>query len=73
MTADDEVIESFKNAWRALCRQYDEYPDENIRNELNFLGKIIRKVDAEIKNEKAKNKEGQISIEEFLEFFKEEM
>ena len=72
MTAD-EVIESFKNAWRALCREYDEYPNESIRNELNFLGKIIRKVDAEIKNEKAKNKEGQISIEEFLEFFKEEM
>lgn len=45
---DLEVVESFNNAWRSLCKQYDKYPDESTRQALNMLSKIIGIVQSEV-------------------------
>lgn len=45
----EEVIESFRNSWRALCKQYDNYPDESTRQALNLISKIIREVEDKVK------------------------
>lgn len=52
---DLEVIESFNNAWRSLCKQYDKHPNETTRQALNMLSKIIGIVKSEIEenNDKA--------------------
>lgn len=42
---DYQVIESFNNAWRALCKRYREYPDAGTQQALNMLGRIIAKVE----------------------------
>lgn len=65
---DKEVIESFDNAWRALARQYKEYPDEGIRCGLNMLAKIIGEVKSEVEES---HKERQITIEEWIAMLQE--
>lgn len=66
---DEDAIESFNNAWRALCKQYNDYPEEHVQIALNMLSKIIDKVETRFNNKK--KKEGQISIEEWINWFKE--
>lgn len=45
---DVDVIESFDNAWRSLCKQYNKYPNESTQQALNMLSKIIGIVKSEI-------------------------
>lgn len=59
----EDVMESFNNAWIVICRQYQEKPEEELRNALNILGKIITKVKCEVKDS---CKSEQITIEEWL-------
>lgn len=61
---DMEVIESFNNAWRAMCRQYRAYPEQSMQTALNMLARIINKVEKEVK-ESHQNK--QITIDEWIE------
>lgn len=61
---DREVIESLNNAWRALCRQYKEYPRADIQSALNMLGRIVGEVESEVEKT---HREGQITLEEWLE------
>lgn len=65
---DKQVIESFDNAWRALCKEYEYSPSDDVRTALNQLGKIITKVKSAESNSK---KTHQIEIEEWLKFFLE--
>lgn len=60
---DLDVVESFDNAWRALCRQYRKYPEANIQSALNMLGQIIGKVKREVEES---HREKQITMEEWL-------
>ena len=59
---DLEVIESFNNAWRSLCKQYDKHPNESTRQALNMLSKIIGIVQSEVEE---KNKEEALSIDDW--------
>lgn len=65
---DTKVLESFNNAWRAMCRQYREYRSEEMRIALNILGKIIAKVESEVEES---HKEEQITIDEWLAMLNE--
>lgn len=60
---DIEVVESFNNAWRAMCRQYRKNPCGGIQTALNMLGRIIGKVDSEVKKSHINR---QITIDEWL-------
>lgn len=60
-----QVIESMDNAWRALCEQYQNAPDDETRRVLNLVGKIVTKMRCEF-NEAEKNDGKQITIEEWL-------
>lgn len=60
---DIEVVESFNNAWRAMCRQYRENPNLETQTALNMLGKIIGMVDSEVKKSHINR---QITIDEWL-------
>lgn len=59
----EEIIDSFKNSWKALCQKYDEYPDEPTRRALNLLSKIIREVEGRIRDNK------DVSKSDWLEIF----
>lgn len=61
---DREVIESFDNAWRAMCRQYRKNPTQELQSALNMLGRILSKVKTEVEKS---HREGQITIGEWLE------
>lgn len=63
-----EVIESFDNAWRALCRVYSKNPTESIRQALNMINRIISKVKGEVGVE---NK--QFTVCEWLQYLSEVM
>lgn len=65
---DREVIESFNNAWRALCKQYRKYPSGEVQSALNMLNKIIGKVESEVEES---HLERQITIDEWLEMLNE--
>lgn len=67
MSEENKVIESLNNAWRALTRQYDEYPDESTRRALNLLNKIIERIKTELRNP---NEWKQITIEEWIKMLK---
>lgn len=67
---DREVIESFNNAWRALCKQYKEYPRADIQSALNMLGRIIGEVESEVEKS---HREGQITLEEWIEMLNERL
>ncbi len=67
MSEENKVIESLNNAWRALIRQYDERPDENTRQALNLLNKIIERIKTELRNP---NEWKQITIEEWIKMLK---
>ncbi len=60
---DWQVIESFDNAWMALCKQYREYPDARTQQALNMLGRIISKVKIEVEEA---HREKQITIDEWI-------
>lgn len=60
---DTEVVESFNNAWRAMCKQYDKNPNESMRWALNMIGKIIAKVEGEVKQSHITR---QITIDEWI-------
>lgn len=60
---DREVVESFDNAWRALARRYQKYPDEGTRCALNLLSKMIREVKSEVEES---HREKQITIDEWI-------
>lgn len=60
---DTEVVESFNNAWRALCKQYRKHPRGDIQGALNMLGRIIGEVESEVKES---HREHQITIDEWL-------
>ncbi len=62
---DTDVIDSFHNAWMALARQYDKYPDEKIRDAMNLLSKMIGEVESKVKES---HEEKQITIDEWLEW-----
>lgn len=64
------IMSSINNAWCGLCRQYANTPHDETRVALNLLSKIIGKIETEITEDEAK-KEGQISIEEWMAWFKE--
>lgn len=59
---DLEVIESFNNAWKSLCKQYKKYPNETTRQALNMLSKIIGIVETEVKE---KNKKEALSTDDW--------
>ena len=65
---DIEVVESFDNAWRALCRRYREYPDAKTKLVLNMLGRIIETVEKEVKES---HREKQMTLEDWIEILKE--
>ena len=67
---DREVIESFNNAWRALCKQYKEYPRADIQSALNMLGRIIGEVESEVEKS---HREGQITLKEWIEMLNERL
>lgn len=69
MKNNEDVIGNLDNAWIALCRQYNNSPDEATQIALNLLSKIIGKVENQLKNESITEK--QISIEEWIAWFKE--
>ncbi len=60
---DLEVVESFDNAWRALCRQYRAYPSQELRDALNMLGRIIGEVKSEVEES---HRMHQMTIDEWL-------
>ena len=60
---DIEVVESFNNAWIAMCRQYRENPNKETQTALNMLGRIIGKVDIEVKKSHINRR---ITIDEWL-------
>lgn len=64
-----EVIDSLNNAWRGLTRKYSEYPHQDTQYALNLLARIIAKIESEMKEREPK--EDQISIDEWLSWFKE--
>ncbi len=66
---DKEVIESFNNAWRAMCRQYREQHKQEMQAALNMLGRIISKVESEVKQSHATR---QITIDEWLAMLSKE-
>lgn len=66
---DTEVVESFNNAWIALCRQYREYPKQEIQTALNMIGRIITKVETEVKES---HREHQMTIDEWIEMLEQE-
>ena len=68
MTAQ-EVIDSLNNAWRGLARSYSEHPQQDTQHALNLFARIIAKVESEMKEREPK--ESQISIDEWLSWFKE--
>lgn len=58
----DDVIKSFDNAWMALTKQYQNDPNEGVRQAINLLSKIIGQVKYEIKEAQ---KEKRITIDEW--------
>lgn len=68
MKNDEDIIQSLDNAWIALCKEYDKCREEHIRLSINLLGKIIDKVKG-----KPKNTYEQITIEQWLEWMKQEV
>ena len=60
---DKEVVESLNNAWKAMSRQYGKKPDETMRWALNMIGKIIAKVEGEVKQSHITR---QITIDEWI-------
>ena len=60
---DIEVVESFNNAWRMMCRQYRESPNQETQTALNMLGRIIGIVESEVKKSHLNR---QITIDEWL-------
>lgn len=69
---ENTVLQSLENSWLALCQRYDENPTEETRCVMNLLGQIIRKAKGEAER-KRKAEPKQISIEEWLAWFKEEV
>ena len=61
---DKEVVDSFNDAWRAMCRQYRKNPTQELQTAMNMLGRIISKVETEVEKS---HREGQITIDEWLE------
>lgn len=68
---DTDVIESLNNAWRALCRRYNDihYRNETTRNALNLLSGIIGEVERQVKES---NTAKQMTIEEWLDWLEKE-
>lgn len=66
---DYQVIESFDNAWSALCKQYRKYPDAGTQQALNMLGRIIAKVENEVKESHRKK---QMTIDEWIKILNRE-
>ena len=60
---DRQVVESFDNAWKALCMQYRKYPEELTRQALNMLGCIIGKVKNEVEDS---HRDKQMTIDEWI-------
>ena len=65
---DREVVESLNNAWRALGKQYQRYPDECIKDAMNLIAKIVGKVSTEVEES---HRETQITIEEWISMLNE--
>ena len=59
----EDVMESFNNAWIAMCRQYQKKSEEELRNALNMLGRIITEVECAIKDSEKKDS---ITIAEWM-------
>lgn len=60
---DRQVIESFDNAWRALCRQYRAYPSAEFQSAINMLGRMIGKVKREVEES---HRDHQITVDEWI-------
>lgn len=65
---DTQVVESFNNAWRALCKQYRKYPSGQVQSALNMLGKIIGEVKREVEES---HRESQITLDEWIAMLNE--
>lgn len=68
-----EVLQSLHNAWVAMCRQYDNNRDEGIRCAMNILSKVIGEVQSEYALNKKKQDPQQISIDDWLKWFNEQI
>ena len=66
-----QVIETMDNAWRAVCVQYQNAPDDETRRVLNLVGKIVTKMKSEF-DEAEKNDGKQITFEEWFEWLNSE-
>lgn len=68
----EEILESMDNSWKALNRIYSTRPDDSIRMAANIVARIIGEVKSEAENfhqkEDKTNREGQITIEEWIAF-----
>lgn len=62
MKTQDEIIECFDNAWRALAKSYQNSPDETLRNAMNLLSRIIGEVKIELK----KSAPEQLTIDDWI-------
>lgn len=60
---DRQVIESFDNAWRALCRQYRAYPSAEFQSAINMLGRMIGKVKREVEES---HRDHQVTVDEWI-------
>lgn len=60
---DRQVIESFDNAWRALCRQYRAYPSAEVQSAINMLGRMIGQVKREVEES---HRDHQITVDEWI-------
>ena len=65
---DKEVVESFNNAWRAMCKQYRKYPTQELQTALNMLGHIIGNVKSEVEKSHRNRK---ITLDEWIAFLNE--
>ena len=66
---DKQVIESFDNAWQALCRQYRAYPSAEFQSAINMLGRMIGQVKREVEES---HRDHQITVDEWIRMLEEE-
>lgn len=60
----NDVLESFRNSWRALCENYHGYPNPAVQNAINMLGRILAKTELAYRKYKEPH---QISIDEWMQ------
>lgn len=72
----EQVMECMNNSWRALARIYAKDPDNSTRIAMNIIARILGEVESAVKEshreKEEQNREGQITIEEWIAFLSKE-